>query len=325
MSAPTQATVSLVIPLLNEAAGFSILRERLANLVAELPAEYEAEIVLIDDGSSDGTWEQICEFAGADARVKGISLSRNFGHQNALFCGYEAATGDAIVSMDGDLQDPPELILEMLAAWREGAAIVHAVRESRADETWFKIATAHAFYRFIRFVGEVHAPLDCGDFRLMSRKALDALLRMREKHKYLRGMVGWLGFESRIIHYQRPGRAAGETKFSLMKMLRFGIDGVLSFSKFPLRLAFWMSAVATLPFLIYLLYALIKSFAGGEGLVPGWTSLLLCIVVFGSLNLFALGILGEYVGRVFDTVKNRPDYLIANRTADKPTDDGHGR
>jgi polyisoprenyl-phosphate glycosyltransferase len=308
-------TVSLVIPLYNESAAFPLLRSRLTEFCQRLPAHWTPEIVLVNDGSRDDTWAQIMAFATADRRVRGIGLSRNFGHQAALFCGYEFATGDAIISLDGDLQDPPEVALEMLTRHERGADVVFAIRKDRAGESAMKLATAHVFYRLLAWMGETRAPLDSGDFRLLSRRALDALLRLREKHKYLRGMVGWIGYRTDRVEYSRPARAAGETKFNWLKMIRFATDGIVSFSKFPLRLSFILCLAALVPFLGYLIYAFVAATFLDRPIVPGWPSLLLCIIIFGSLNLVALGILGEYVGRIFENAKQRPDYLVMDVTS----------
>lgn len=308
-------TISLVIPLYNESQTFPVLRSRLTEFCARLTGRYQAEIVLVNDGSRDSTWEQILEYARADARVKGVSLSRNFGHQTALFCGYEFAMGEAVISLDGDLQDPPEVALEMLERFEQGADVVFGIRKDRAGETFMKRTTAHVFYRMLGWLGDTRAPLDSGDFRLLSRRALDAMLRMREKHKYLRGMVGWIGYQTAQVEYDRPARVAGATKFSWMKMLLFASDGIVSFSRFPLRLSFLLCLAAMVPFLCYLVYAFVAAVFLNRALVPGWSSLLLCVVIFGSLNLIALGILGEYVGRMFENVKQRPDYFVMNVTS----------
>lgn len=302
--------VSIVIPLFNEEEVFSHLETRLVQLQAQLSNRLEVQLILVDDGSTDRTWELIKTFAGGKSYVRGISLSRNFGHQRALFCGYSFAEGDAIVSMDGDLQDPPELIEMMLKEWEAGVDIVFAVRKNRHGETHFKRWTAFFFYRLLNRLANISAPLDCGDFRLMSRRALDALIKMGDKIKYLRGMVGWIGFRTSQVEYDRPERHSGRTKFSLVKMVRFAVEGITSFSNAPLRLSYVLSILATIPFLLYLLFVLGLQVFGLSSLVPGWTSLLLCIVAFGSLNLFAIGILGEYLAKVFETVKQRPDFIV---------------
>jgi dolichol-phosphate mannosyltransferase len=313
--------ISIVIPLFNEARSFPFLQRGLVSLIQGFDGKARIEIVLVDDGSRDGTWEQIQIFARERGEIAGISLSRNFGHQRALFCGYEFARGDAIVSMDGDLQDPPEIVHEMAARWMKGADVVFAVRKNRRGETVFKKMTAHVFYRLLAFAGEVSAPPDTGDFRLLSRRALDALLRMGDSQKYLRGMAGWVGFNTAKIYYDRPERVAGDTKFNLIKMVVFATDGMLSFSRLPLRLAFFLSIVATLPFLVYLVVTVVRYFAGTAVLVPGWASLLLCVMVFGSLNLLAIGVLGEYVGRIFAATQQRPHYIVKEQTRNPA---GHG-
>jgi polyisoprenyl-phosphate glycosyltransferase len=313
-TSPRQPVVSIVVPLFNEEEVFPSLRNRLESVLSAIEADYEVELVLVDDGSKDRTWEMIEGFAKEDGRVRGISLSRNFGHQRALFCGYQLASGEAVISMDGDLQDPPELIQEMLAKWEAGFEIVFAVRKSRFGESRFKRWTAHWFYRLMNRLADVDAPLDCGDFRLIGRKSLNALLAMGDKQKYLRGMVGWIGFPSTRVEYDRPPRAAGKTKFSLAKMFKFAFEGITSFSDAPLRAAFLLSVVAPLPFLVYLLYAVILHVLKNEQLVPGWTSLLLCIVVFGTLNLMVIGIVGDYLAKIFEVIKQRPDYIIKRRT-----------
>ena len=204
----------------------------------------------------------------------------------------------------------------MILKWEEGNNIVFALRKSRSGETRFKRWTAHWFYRLLNRLADVNAPLDCGDFRLVSRRALDALLRIGNKQKYLRGMVGWIGFSSTVVEYNRLARVAGRTKFDFLKMARFAFDGITSFSNVPLRVAFVLSLLtrASLPFLIYLIYSFLAHVFFGRDLVEGWTSLILCIVVFGSLNLVAIGIVGEYMAKIFETVKQRPDYIVKERT-----------
>jgi len=303
-------TVSIVIPCYNEEEGFSRLRAALKDLVGSLAPRYETEIILVDDGSRDKTWAEIQNFAATDNHVRGIALSRNFGHQVALTCGYDMAAGDAVVCMDADLQDPPEAILEMLKKWEEGADIVYGVRSCREGETSLKLVTAALFYRLFHALGRSQAPLDSGDFRLLSRRALDALRRMREQHRYVRGMVGWLGFNTAVVEYERQPRVAGQTKYSYLRMLALALDGLVSFSSFPLRCSYIFAFVFSLSVLVYLLYSLIAHVFFGAQLVPGWTSLLLTTTIFGFLNLLSLGLIGEYIGRIYDEIKGRPLYLI---------------
>jgi polyisoprenyl-phosphate glycosyltransferase len=302
--------LSIVVPLFNEHEVFSALESRLLELQTGISADYNIQIVLVDDGSSDNTWALVKAFGDQHRFVKGVSLSRNFGHQRALFCGYNFADGDIIVSMDGDLQDPPDLIPTMLSEWRKGADIVFAVRRDRYGETFFKRWTAFWFYRLLNAFANISAPLDCGDFRLMSRRALNSLFTMGDKIMYLRGMVGWIGFRTARVEYDRPKRHAGSTKFNLVKMLRFAIDGITCFTSAPLRFSYVIGICATLPFLFYLILTLFRHFVLGMELASGWTSLLLCIIAFGSMNLFGIGILGEYIAKIFDTVKDRPNFIV---------------
>lgn len=249
--------ISIVVPCFNEEDVLPLLAGGLSSLADRLRARYEVEILLIDDGSRDKTWKLIQEYAGKDHRVRGLSLSRNFGHQAALTCGYNLAVGDAVVSMDADLQDPPDVVLEMVAKWEEGSDVVYAVRRSREGESAFKLLTARLFYRLIRAVGSKYVHEDSGDFRLMSRRALNALNRLREQHRFIRGMVGWVGYKTADVQYDRKARAAGVTKYPFMRMLRFAIDATVSFSSFPLRLAYLLSFGLSMIFVGYLVYSLV--------------------------------------------------------------------
>jgi polyisoprenyl-phosphate glycosyltransferase len=302
--------LSIVVPLFNEQEVFSALQARLLELQAQIGTEYTLQVVLVDDGSSDHTWPLVRAFSEQYRFVKGVSLSRNFGHQRALFCGYTFADGDIIVSMDGDLQDPPDLIPSMLSEWKKGADIVFAVRRDRYGETLFKRWTAFWFYRLLNGLANISAPLDCGDFRLMSRRALNGMFTMGDKIMYLRGMVGWIGFRTARVEYNRPKRYAGATKFNLVKMLRFAVDGITCFTSAPLRFSYVVGLCATVPFLFYLFLTIFRHFVLGMDLAPGWTSLLLCIIAFGSMNLFGIGIMGEYIAKIFDTVKDRPNFIV---------------
>lgn len=311
----TQPLVSIVVPCFNESAVFPLLQEALVGLAGQLESRgLRVQLVLVDDGSSDDTWTQLQSFGREDPRVLGVALSRNFGHQSALTCGYELAEGDGIVCMDADLQDPPEVVLQLVEEWQRGADVVYAVREERDGETWFKLATARAFYWLIRTLGADRVRSNTGDFRLLSRRALDAFLRLREHHRFIRGMVGWVGFETAEVRYHRRARAAGETKYPFTKMVRFALDAIVSFSSTPLRLTFALSFGSGGIVLAYLLYAVIAYVFFDATLVTGWTSLICAAAIFGSLNLFCLGILGEYVGRLYEQSKDRPIYLVKGRT-----------
>ena len=276
--------------------------------VAAALAAHRWELVVVDDGSRDATPEILAQLAADDERVKVITLSRNFGHQAAITAGLEHARGDAVAMIDADLQDPPELIVEMVERWRDGADVVYAVRESREGETRMKLYTAHIFYRLMARLAKLELPVDSGDFRLMDRRALDVLLAMPERARFLRGMTVWIGFTQTAVTYQRAARASGETKFTLRKMLRFSFDAISSFSYFPLQLAtvigFAISAFAFLaiPLTIVARYS--------DIFVPGISSTLVLILLLGGIQLMTLGVIGEYVGRIYDEVKRRPLYVV---------------
>jgi dolichol-phosphate mannosyltransferase len=315
MDAPTpRQLISLVVPCYNECEVFPQLAQALGDLANRLSGEFEVEIVLVDDGSKDDTWAQIQAFGGRDCRVRGIGLSRNFGHQAALTCGYDFAKGAAVICMDADLQDPPEAVVEMVEKWKEGYDLVQAVRRHREGETRFKLLTASAFYRLIRALGASHVTADTGDFRLMSRRALNALSQMREHHRFIRGMVGLVGFRTTEIYYDRQVRKAGTTKYPFSKMLAFACDAIVSFSTVPLRLSFMAAAFLSVVTVGYLAVSAIRHWFWGAELIPGWTSLILSIVVLGASNLISIGILGEYVGRTYEQVKQRPLYFVEETT-----------
>ena len=302
--------VSIVVPCYNEEAVFPYLRKELTELTNSLSSNYAVELVLVDDGSKDSTWDLVREFQQEEPRVVGVSLSRNFGHQAALSCGYEFASGDCIISMDADLQDPPSVVPAMLKLWEDGFDVVLAVRRKRYGESRFKLWTASSFYRVARWLGGLNMRPDCGDFRLMSRRSLDALTNMKEYHRFIRGMVGWVGFRTTEMVYDRPPRREGETKYPIGKMLRFALDGIFSFSFLPLRVAFIAGIILSAGSIGYLAYTLVKVLLFGQALVRGWSSLLLLITAFGAMNLICIGIVGEDVGRIFEEVKRRPLYLI---------------
>jgi glycosyltransferase involved in cell wall biosynthesis len=280
--------------------------------VAAALEPYTWELVVVDDGSRDNTAKVLSELAAADDRVKVIYLSRNFGHQPAITAGLEHARGDAVVMIDADLQDPPELIVDMISRWRDGADVVYAVRESREGETRMKLLTAHVFYRLMSRMAQLELPVDSGDFRLMDRRALEALLAMPERARFLRGMTVWIGFTQTAVPYRREARAAGRTKFNLTKMIRFSFDAIASFSYFPLQLAtligFAISAFAfiAIPLTVLARYA--------DIFVPGISTTLIVILLLGGMQLMTLGIIGEYVGRIYDEVKRRPLYVVRETT-----------
>lgn len=305
--------VSIVVPLYNEAGNVAPLLERIGSVAERLRAEYDYEIVLVNDGSSDGTGTAVRREMEHRKNVTFVTLSRNFGHQLAATAGLEIARGDAIVLMDGDLQDPPELIELFLQKWRQGYDVVYAVRRARPGESRFKLLTARVFYRIIKRLTKVAIPVDAGDFRLMSRRVVDALRRSPERNRFLRGMVSWVGFNQTAIEYDRDVRHAGATKYPLTKMLRFAMDGITSFSDIPLRFASYFGfAVSAIAF-IYAVYVIVSKVFNVRPLAytPGWASTIVAVLFLGGVQLMSLGILGEYLGRVYDEVKGRPLYLIS--------------
>jgi dolichol-phosphate mannosyltransferase len=305
------ATLSIVVPLFNEADNVDELLRRMRNVIRGLsvaPAAYE--IVLVDDGSRDATLEKLLTAAHDDPHLRVISLSRNFGHQIAATAGLDAARGDAVVLMDGDLQDPPELIDEFLVKFREGYDVVYATRRRRHGESRFKLFTAALFYRVIRRLTNVSIPVDTGDFRLMSRRVTAALRDSRERHRFIRGLVSWVGFKQIGIEYDRAERFSGSSKYPVSKMLKFAIDGITAFSEIPLRLATWFGfIVSAVAFVVALVEIGIRVFTGYN--LPGYTSTIFAILFLGGVQLITIGILGEYVGRVYDEIKGRPLYLVA--------------
>jgi polyisoprenyl-phosphate glycosyltransferase len=305
------ATLSVVVPLYNEADNVDELLRRIGAVIAGLsvpPAAYE--VILVDDGSRDATLEKLLGAAHRDPHLRVISLSRNFGHQIAATAGLDAAHGDAVVLMDGDLQDPPELIEQFLAKFREGYDVVYATRKHRRGESRFKLLTAALFYRTIRRLTNVSIPVDTGDFRLMSRRVVAALRDSRERHRFIRGLVSWVGYKQTGVEYERAERHAGESKYPLRKMIRFALDGITAFSEIPLRLATWFGfTVSAIAFLVGLYEVALRVFTGYN--LPGYTSTIFAILFLGGVQLITVGILGEYVGRVYDEIKGRPLYLVA--------------
>ena len=310
--------LSVVVPCFNEEACLTALHERLSTAARTAVGE-DYEIVLVNDGSRDGSWPMMQKMAGADPHVLAVNLSRNHGHQLALTAGLDLCRGQSILIIDADLQDPPELLPEMMKVMREqGADVVYGVRRSRSGETAFKRATAHGFYRLLSRATEVDIPLDAGDFRLMSRRALDALLAMPEQARFIRGMVAWIGFRQVPLVYDRQERFAGETKYPLRKMMRFALDALTGFSSAPLKLAshagLWLSFGSVL-LAVYIAYA----WAAGRN-IPGWTSLMLVVVVLGAIQMFVLALMGEYIGRLYNEAKGRPLYIVQDIAGDGRAD-----
>jgi dolichol-phosphate mannosyltransferase len=300
--------LSIVVPCFNEEGCIRTLHERLTT-AARKAVGSDYEIVLVNDGSRDRTWEIMQQLVAADPQVVAINLSRNHGHQLALTAGLDLCRGGAILIIDADLQDPPELLPAMLETMREtGADVVYGVRKSRRGDTAFKRATAHGFYRLLSRATEVDIPLDTGDFRLMSRRALDALLAMPEQARFIRGMVAWIGFRQVPFAYDRDERFAGETKYPLKKMVRFALDALTGFSSAPLKLASHAGLVLSALSVLLVLYIGYAWLAGRS--IQGWTSLMLVVVVLGAIQMFVLALMGEYIGRLYNEAKRRPLYII---------------
>jgi glycosyltransferase involved in cell wall biosynthesis len=299
--------LSVVAPMYNEEATATAFYERVCGALEGLPFE----MVLVDDGSTDGTARIVDELATADPRVKVVRLSRNFGHQTAITAGLDHARGDAVVMIDADLQDPPEVITQLVAKWREGVDVVYAVRLRRTGETRFKLATASAFYSLMGKVSNIELQPDAGDFRLMGRQALDGLLAMRERNRYLRGMTVWVGFTQAAVPYERDARYAGETKYTLSRMLRFSLDAISSFSHLPLQVATVLGFIFS--FIAFLAIPVVIGLKIADSYLPGFSTLTIVVLLLGGINLIAVGIIGEYVGRIYDEVKRRPLYLVKER------------
>jgi dolichol-phosphate mannosyltransferase len=318
--APTLSTerslklLSVVAPMYDEEDSVEVFYRRVCEALEGVPFE----LVLVDDGSTDSTPELLDRLADADPRVRVVYLSRNFGHQTALTAGLDHAQGDAVVMMDADLQDPPELIPTLVDRWRAGVDVVYAVRERRSGETRFKLATARWFYRLMSKVSNIELQEDAGDFRLLGRRALDALLAMRERSRYLRGMTVWVGFTQAAVTYQRDPRHAGETKYTLSRMLRFALDALASFSHAPLQAATILGFIFS--FVAFLAIPVVFALKMADSYLPGFSTITIVILLLGGIQLIAVGIIGEYVGRIYDEVKRRPLYLVRERR-NMPADD----
>jgi glycosyltransferase involved in cell wall biosynthesis len=309
MESAAHPEYSFVVPVYNEEEALPELLRRVAALLERMDGE--CEVILVDDGSSDRSYEVMAEGREQDPRFKLLRLSRNFGHQIAVTAGLDVAQGNAVIVMDADLQDPPEVAIEMAARWREGFDIVYAVREEREGETPFKRATAKVFYRVFRRMTDVDVPLDVGDFRLVDRRALDAFRSMRETNRYVRGMFSWIGFRQVGVPFRREERFAGETKYPFGKMVKFATDGIVSFSAAPLRLAlkigFLVSGLSFLMGAVFLVSKILGLYS-----VPGLASIAVFVAFLGGIQLLLLGIVGEYIARIHDEVKGRPLYLVSD-------------
>lgn len=307
---PKGIRYSIIVPVFNEAAVLPILLRRMGTLMDQLDGP--AETIFVDDGSSDCGPIVLKSVVRDDPRYRYIGLSRNFGHQVAITAGMDAAAGDAVVVMDADLQDPPEIVAEMIAKWKEGFEVVYARRLSRAGESAFKRASANMFYKLLGRISSVEIPADVGDFRLIDRKVLDVLRGMPEQDRFIRGMIAWLGFRQTEVTFHRLPRLAGESKYPFWKMVRLAVNGALSFSDAPLRLAIWLGLAVSACAVLYGLYVVGLWFTGGL-LVRGWSSTIIVISFLCGINMLMTGIMGLYIGRIHAEVKRRPLYVVSQR------------
>lgn len=300
--------LSVIVPLFNEELVIREMHSRLSKLLTEGNLDYE--IILVDDGSKDRTLDFARAICQADKRSKLISFSRNFGHQIAISAGMDKAAGQVIAIIDADLQDPPEVILEMIEKWKEGNHVVYGVRKKRNGESVFKRLTAAVFYRVLKAMTPVEIPVDTGDFRLIDRRVADQLSEMRERTRFVRGMVSWVGFKQCKVEYVRDARFAGETKYPFLKMLKFATDGILSFSQVPLKFSSALGFLCSTFSFLLILYGLIIKYLLPNKVIPGWASIFVAILFIGGVQLMCVGILGEYLGRIYEEIKGRPLYII---------------
>lgn len=302
--------LSVVIPMYFEEA---VVNECYRKLTDVLEGNmYNYELVFINDGSTDKTMELLKALALNDKRVKIIDFSRNFGHQTAVTCGIDMAKGDAIVIIDSDLQDPPEVIKSMVDLWKQGYDVVYGKRIKRKGETWFKLLTAKMFYKFLQYMSDIKIPRDTGDFRLIDRKVAEAFASMPERNRFIRGMISWVGFNQTYVEYERDQRFAGETKYPLKKMLKFASDGIIAFSSKPLKLISYLGFITVVFSFLTIVYSVLSKLFG-KNVVSGWTSIMLAVTFFGGVQMIAMGILGEYIARIYDESKQRPLYIIKEK------------
>lgn len=299
---------SVIVPVYNEKDCIQEMYKRVSTVMNSTGEPWE--LVVVDDGSRDGSTELIRELSKIQKNVRPVIFARNFGHQIAVTAGLDYAQGQAVIIIDADLQDPPEVILELIGKWREGYQVVYAIREEREGESWFKTATASFFYRLISKITDVNIPLDTGDFRLMDRKVVSVLNSMHEKHRFLRGMSAWVGFKSIGVKYKRAARFAGETKYPLKKMVLLALNAITGFSYFPLQLATYVGFIAAGISIVIIPIVIFMRLVGSQAFF-GQASTLLAVLFLGGVQLICLGILGEYIGRIYDEVKGRPLYIVS--------------
>lgn len=298
---------SIITPIFNESANIPELYRRVCETMDSTGEAWE--LIMVDDGSTDGSTNIIRQLAAKDHRVRKVLFARNFGHQLAVTAGLDHSVGQAVVIIDSDLQDPPEVILDMIAKWEEGYEVVYAVRSEREGESWFKLATASVFYRIIYRITEVDIPRDTGDFRLLDRKVVEVMNQMRERHRFLRGMSVWVGFSQTGVYYKRAARFAGETKYPLRKMLKFASDAITGYSYFPLQLATYLGFICAGLSILAIPIVVITRLAGSQAFF-GQATTLIAVLFLGGIQLISLGILGEYIGRIYDESKGRPLYIV---------------
>jgi glycosyltransferase involved in cell wall biosynthesis len=319
---PMGVSYSIVVPVYNEAEVLQALYQRLMHVIDGLGEP--SEIIFVNDGSGDASPLLLHQLSVTDARVKYVSLSRNFGHQVAITAGLDYSSGQAVVVMDADLQDPPEVIPQLVEKWRQGFDVVFAVRESRRSDRLFKRMTAALFYRLLRRLAATEIPVDTGDFRLMSRRAVEVLKSLPERSRFMRGLASWIGFRQASVTFARQARHAGKTKYPVRRMLRFALTGITSFSFVPLQLASYLGFLVSLVSLVYMVYAIgIKLFTAR--VVQGWTSVIVAVLFIGGVQLISLGILGEYIGRIYEEVKRRPLYVVEEAVGFEPNGHKHVR
>ncbi len=310
MSHTAQPLISLIVPCYNEQEVIGLCFARIQAAIAALTSDYRFEIIFVNDGSSDNTLNLLHDLKSASAIIHVINLSRNFGKESAMTAGLDHAQGDAVIILDADLQDPPELIKDLIDIWvKQEADVVYGQRISRSGETWMKKLTAHSFYRVINFISRVNIPINTGDFRLMNRRAVDSLKKLREHHRFMKGLFAWIGYKQVPLLYHRAPRAAGRTKWDYLKLWNFSLEGITGFSMTPLRLASLFGLVIAIFAFLFGSIIIIKTIITGVD-VPGYASLMVMITFFSGIQLLSIGILGEYIGRIFNETKNRPLYLI---------------
>lgn len=301
--------ISVVVPMYNEEEVANECYKRLKDVIYGIP-EYDYEFIFVNDGSKDKTLDIIKTIANSDKKVKVISFSRNFGHQSAVSAGLKEITGDVVLIIDADLQDPPEVVPDMIKLWEEGNEVIYGMRKSRAGESFFKVATASMFYKTLNALSDVEIPRNTGDFRLVDRKVIDVINKMPEHNKFFRGLFGWIGFKQKAYLYERQKRFAGKTKYPLKKMLKLASDGIISFSTKPLKLVGYIGILSILISFLVLIYSIISYIFKFGNFTSGWASIMVAITFFAGVQLLSMWIMSEYISRIYDENKNRPEYII---------------